>query len=180
MHKEPKLLGLLTSFCSAIIPLIAFAQAPAEAQFARQFLDALQPRSIAEKREYCGYFGYDPSGKFVATRATRGTLDGCLAAEPPHDLDLVASYHTHANYEPEHDSEVPSADDVLGDQEEGVDGYVSTPGGRVWFIDGERAIAHQVCAIGCVTADPRFRAETDPDWTVPPRLTLDDIYDRSE
>ncbi len=154
------------------------AQPRVEANFAKATLEALQEISIAEKREYCGYIGYTITNQLKATKATPGDLTSCLAEEPPASLDVIASYHTHANYDPDQDSEVPSAEDVLGDQEEGIDGYVSTPGGRLWFINGERAIATQVCSIGCLTADPRFRKETDPDWTVPPTLTLRDLYDR--
>lgn len=156
----------------------AQAQPRDEAALARQVLDALQPRSISEKREYCGYIGRDRNSHLVATPATAGDLTSCLADEPPPDLRITASYHTHGNYDPDQDSELPSYDDVLGDRDEGINGYLSTPGGRLWFIDGERGMATQVCSIGCLTADPRFRRETDPDWTVPPTVTLQDLYDR--
>ena len=156
----------------------AQAQPRIEANFAMQTLDALQGISIAERREYCGYLGYTRSNELIATDAVAGDLTSCLADEPPDDVDVFASYHTHGNYDPDHDSEVPSYDDVLGDQEEGIDGYVSTPGGRLWYIDGERGLATQVCGIGCLTQDPKFRKETDPDWTVPPTITLDELYDR--
>lgn len=172
---------MMTRFLPAAALLIASAataQPRFEANFAKQTLDALQRISIAEKREYCGYIGYNQNDELVATDAVAGDLTSCLADEPPEDLDIFASYHTHANYDPEQDSEVPSYDDVLGDQEEGIDGYVSTPGGRLWFVDGERAMASQVCGVGCLTADPRFVRETDPDWTIPPTITLQELYDR--
>lgn len=164
----------------ALLLLTSAAQAQPrfEAAFAKQVLDALQGISIDEKREYCGYIGYMPNNDLVATDAVAGDLTTCLADEPPEEMDIIASYHTHANYDPDQDSEVPSYEDVLGDQEEGIDGYVSTPGGRLWFVDGDRGIASQVCGIGCLTADPRFVRETDPDWTVPPTITLDELYDR--
>jgi len=160
------------------LPALALGQTRALAALATATLEALQPRSIAERREYCGYLGRTPGGQWVATPATKGDLSSCLADEPPADLELFASYHSHGNYDPDHDSEVPSSDDMLGDREEGVDGFISTPGGRLWFIDSDRRIATQVCSIGCLTQDPRFRQETDPDWTVPPSLTLQDLFDR--
>ncbi|MCA8907810.1 MAG: DUF4329 domain-containing protein [Rhodospirillaceae bacterium] len=119
-------------------------------------LDALQHTSIAENREYCGYLGVDASGQVAATPAVPGTVDSCLPDEPPEGFEIYASYHTHGAYSPDEDSEVPSYEDLQGDIEEGVDGYIATPGGRVWLnlYDDERAA--QLCGPGCVFADPNF------------------------
>jgi len=43
--------------------------------------------------------------------------------------------------------------------EDGVDGYVATPGGRLWFIDGQSGRARQICGLGCLTQDPDFKPE---------------------
>jgi hypothetical protein len=43
-----------------------------------------------------------------------------------------------------------------GDEEEGIDGWVATPGGRLWHIDTEDMVTYQVCGIGCLPSDPRF------------------------
>ena len=139
-------------------------------------LDANQPRSIAESREYCGYLGYDADGVLRSTKPARGTLDGCDIPEPPWDWDLVASWHTHGSYDHEYDSEVPSIDDMIGDLEEGVDGYIATPGGRIWKIDLDTERAFILCDVGCVTADPAFRR--DPDFPPAPSYTLFELYER--
>ena len=44
------------------------------------------------------------------------------------------------------------------DVAEGVFGYVSTPGGRVWLVDWRDATARQVCGVGA--AFRRIRATT--------------------
>ena len=73
------------------------------------------------------------------------------------DFEAIASYHTHAAYSDDMDSEVPSVDDLEIDFEEGVNGYVATPGGRVWLnlVNEGRTIL--LCGPGCVYVDPGFR-----------------------
>jgi len=131
----------------------------AEVAFIKARLNAIQPRSIAEDREYCGYLGLLPNGDFAISPPKRGAPAGCTPANPPANMRIIASYHTHAAYAPRYDSEVPSATDLEGDISEGINGYVSTPGGRLWFTDGAARSTTQVCGIGCVAADPRFRPE---------------------
>jgi hypothetical protein len=45
-----------------------------------------------------------------------------------------------------------------GDADEGIDGYVATPGGRLWYIDTVDMVASQLCGIGCLPRDPKFVA----------------------
>jgi hypothetical protein len=135
----------------------AVAQEASEMAAARAILMELQPRSFAENREYCGYIGILPDGRHMATEVTRGRRDSCLSrGDESRFLEVTASFHTHAAFEWDADSEVPSVEDVLGDMEEGVDGYVATPGGRFWFIDGARGVARQICGLGCLGQDPDF------------------------
>lgn len=49
--------------------------------------------------------------------------------------------------------------DVEGDMSFGVNGWVATPGGRLWFIDGETGSTRQVCGRDCLPSDPNFFAE---------------------
>lgn len=139
-------------------------QSAAEISFIKSTLNALQPRSIAENREYCGYLGLDASGAFAVSPPKRGGLDGCMPNDPPAGLQLLASYHTHAAYQFEYDSETPSIDDLEADIAEGVDGYIATPGGRVWYNDALGRQAVLLCDINCITADPQFRP--DPDFPI--------------
>jgi len=74
---------------------------------------------------------------------------------------IFASYHTHSAYAPGYDNEVPSVQDLLSDFEFGLDGYVSTPGGRVWRVDYATRSTYQVCGRGCVYMDPQFRPDAE-------------------
>jgi hypothetical protein len=124
---------------------------------ARAVLMELQPRSFSENREYCGYIGRMPDGTFMATEVTRGRRDSCLSrGDESRFVEVTASFHTHAGFDRDADSEVPSVDDMRGDMEEGVDGYVATPGGRFWYIDGARGVAVLICGLGCIGQDPDF------------------------
>lgn len=132
------------------------AQDQAEIRLVKQVLSQVNELSFKNNREYCGYIGFDASGKMVATPAKKGRIDSCLANEPPEDMVLVASYHTHGAFTPDALSEIPSSSDLEGDQEEGIDGYVATPGGRLWYIDGQDMIASMICSLGCLPQDPAF------------------------
>lgn len=52
---------------------------------------------------------------------------------------------------------------MLGDIDEEIDGYISTPGGRFWFVDSSEELAAQICGEHCLTSDPRYRPEIDYD-----------------
>ncbi|WP_224816275.1 DUF4329 domain-containing protein [Hasllibacter sp. MH4015] len=135
----------------------ARAQDAAELAAARAVLLQLQPRSFAENVEYCGYIGRMPDGRLMATEVSRGDSFGCLSrADESRFVEIVASFHTHAGFDRSALSEVPSSDDVMGDHAEGVNGYVATPGGRLWYIDGARQVATQICGLGCMGQAPGF------------------------
>lgn len=174
----------LTLTACATVPIIAFPaerpqpQSPAEISFITDILNTLQARSITENREYCGYLGLTPTGDFAISPPKRGSKAGCRPDEPSADLRILASYHTHAAYAVQYDSEVPSFDDLEADIEEGVDGYIATPGGRIWFNDADGAQATMLCGLTCITADPNFR--TEPDFRVLNSYTLDGLWDRQD
>jgi hypothetical protein len=49
---------------------------------------------------------------------------------------IVASLHTDGAFEYVTPAECPSVVDVEADESEWINGYVSTSGGRLWFVDG--------------------------------------------
>ena len=126
--------------------------------FAISFLDGIQQRTFEANREFCGFFGVDRSGKIVATEPSRGELDSCLPPEADASVTVFASYHSHGAFDPEVDSEVPSLADLKADVEENVDGFIGTPGGRVWVNDFEDRIAYLLCE-ECIEADEAFEPE---------------------
>ena len=143
-------------------------------QFAKSVLDALQPQSIAQGREYCGYIFEMDDGTLAATAALRGGESFCDLPEA--DNSVIASYHTHGGFSEDYDNEVPSVDDVEGDFDAGIDGYISTPGGRIWLVDYSDQIARQICSELCVTSDPNNDA--DDAGFVPQSFTLPELRDR--
>jgi hypothetical protein len=141
------------------LPAPAHAQSQEEIDFARRLLDSLQKASIAQNREFCGIIGITNEGELIASTPRRGTVASCEPREPRGIDEAIASFHTHAGFDDDYDSEVPSADDIIGDMEDGLDGYVATPGGRLWFIDGQSGTARQICGLTCLTQDPNFVPE---------------------
>lgn len=136
----------------------ALAQPAGEAAVARGILAQLQDRSFSENREYCGYVGVLDDGSYMATDVTRGRRDSCLSrGDESRFVEVTASFHTHAGFDPEADSEVPSVSDAEGDMDERVNGYVATPGGRLWFIDARSGTATLICGPGCLGQDPAFQ-----------------------
>ncbi len=111
---------------------------------------------IRDGIEYCGYLGFDDQGELVASAATPGEEASCLPDEPRRIAVVVASYHTHGGFSHEYFNEIPSGDDMEGDEEEGIDGWVATPGGRLWYFDTTDMVTWQICGIGCLASDPNF------------------------
>ncbi len=144
---------LLIALCSATP---ALAQDTAEVTLIKSIFETLNPLSIAENREYCGYIGLDDAGNLVASDPTPGDDASCLSDDPVEITVITASYHTHGGYAEDYASELPSADDYEGDEAEGIDGYVATPGGRLWYIDTLDETVSQICGLGCLPSDPNF------------------------
>ncbi|MGB7417610.1 MAG: DUF4329 domain-containing protein [Erythrobacter sp.] len=126
-------------------------------RFAREQLDTLQERSFASDRELCGIIYETSDGKLGASRSNDGDEASCdLRYFDEPGMVPVASFHTHGGHSRRYDGEVPSVIDLQSDIASGLDGYVSTPGGRFWHIDHEAGVANLVCGPGCVTQDPRY------------------------
>ena len=125
---------------------------------AKSTLNKLQGPSIRENREYCAFVGQSPSGKIAVPETFKGTADSCGISYPfESGWILTASLHTHAGYDPAYNSEFPSSTDIAADRSGGTHGYLSTPGGRFWFVNGNTVVATQLCGVGCLQKDPRFR-----------------------
>ncbi len=125
--------------------------------FAADHLATIQARSFRDNVEYCGLFGLDIDDNLVATKAMRGQADSCEPEVGPPDLEVLATYHTHGGYSRNNDTEVPSVFDLTGDIDEGVDGYIATPGGRLWLNLVEERVSVLLCGPGCLPTDPDFR-----------------------
>ena len=160
------------------LPVILLITAPATAQDARELqlvrdvFASLQPLSIRKKREYCGYLGLTRQGKMVATDPVAGDMASC-AAPFPAGIAVIASYHTHGTYDARYFDEMPSLQDLESDSATYLNGYVATPGGRLWYIDGRQKVTHQICGVGCLAVAPLFSKADDGE--VAAAYTYDDL-----
>jgi uncharacterized protein DUF4329 len=133
----------------------------------------LQHLSFATGREYCGYVGETPNGELVFTEMQRGGHSGCTPKTPLDGTTLNASIHTHGSYDHEVPAEFPTVLDMQSDAKEGVNGYIATPGGRLWYIDSRALVAVQLCGVGCLPQDPDFHPGDD--GVIPKRLTIGEL-----
>jgi len=161
---------------ATFVPLAVFAQSAEEDALMRTTLSELNVQSFAEGIEFCGYVGFTADGALAISPATRGDESSCLADDPVNLEVVVASYHTHGDFSTEYSSETPSGTDMEGDEDEGIDGWVSTPGGRLWYIDTTDMITFQVCSIGCLAQDPNFIAGDDGEIAMD--YTYDELVER--
>lgn len=126
--------------------------------FARKELAGMQARSFTEKVELCAIIFEDSEGALQSSEVRAGneaTCDLQYFDEP--GMAPLASMHTHGAFDADYDSEVPSLIDLDGDVESQMDGYVATPGGRLWRVDWQQSRAVQVCGEGCLGRDPAYR-----------------------
>ena len=156
----------------------ATAQNQSEIALMRQVFAQIQPLSFDTGREYCGYIGLNAAGELIASAATRGRRNSCRSRDPIELEVIFASYHTHGSFAGDEGHEVPSASDMEGDADEGIDGYVATPGGRLWYIDTEEMVTYQICGRGCLPQDPGFTAF--PDGWIAESYSYDDLVDYLE
>lgn len=167
--------SIAATFVAVLQSGAVFAHEPVDRGRVIAFLETVQLLSLEEGREFCGYI-VRVRDKVRATPPIRGKAYECLPREPLANVEIIASYHTHGRFADDADSEVPSVDDMLGDREEGIDGYIVTPGGRVWFHDVDKGVVDLICALECVTADPEHDdSYFDP---VAPRYTLEELSAR--
>jgi hypothetical protein len=133
----------------------ASAQSRQEIDVMLDLFADLQLQSFAKQREYCGFLGRDSSGQLRASDPVPGNRDSCPLVWPD-DLEVIASYHTHGTFDFAYYNELPSDTDMLNDQDLGVNGWIATPGGRLWYVDSKQMVAKQICSVGCLPIAPGF------------------------
>lgn len=133
-----------------------------EKSLAVALFTALQQRSFELEAELCGYILRDAGGFLRMTGPYPGDEFSC-AAPFPETGTVLASWHTHGSYSDDAYNELPSDLDVQSDAEEEIDGWIATPGGRLWFVDGETLVSTLICGQGCLPVDPAY----DPSQTGP-------------
>lgn len=169
------LASLVAAATIALAPM-AHAQSAAETEFVMSLYRSMNQLSIAFNREVCGHILVDDQGRYSTTKASWGGEASCASLPLDPSVRAVSSWHTHAAYGPAYDGEVPSTIDVEGDLSTGLNGWVSTPGGRLWFIDGQTGNMRQVCGLRCLPNDQTFLQ--DDQGPVAESYTIDGLYAR--
>ncbi|MBT5032208.1 MAG: DUF4329 domain-containing protein [Proteobacteria bacterium] len=104
---------------------------------ARARLNSVNPISVRENREYGGYVYQAADSSFATTAPIVGDASSVDLPDPnfavPNGTTARASYHTHAAFDPEFESEVFSDTDLEGDQLDNIDGYLATPTGAFLY-----------------------------------------------
>jgi hypothetical protein len=147
-----------------LIPLVWLA-GPALAQGAEEtayviamFTEQAQPLSFAEQVEVCGFVGFGPDGALTHSAPELGDYASCPLSWPD-GMRMLASYHTHGIHDADYENELPSIQDLEGDMARGVQGWVATPGGRLWYVDAGRGQIVLMCPTGCLPVYPTYRPE---------------------
>ncbi len=175
-----RLITALTLF-GLLLPLAAtpaLAQSSALQELARKQLQDLQPISIRQNREFCGVIGRAKDGRLIAGPIRRGKRARCQVGELPPNTTLVATFHTHGSYLRRFDNEVPSIIDFETEIALGSIGYVSTPGGRFWMVNGPKAEVRLICGVGCLPWDPNFKDQEEKLGKIRDRYTRKQLYAR--
>lgn len=167
--------GYVLAICTMCLPGVVWAQSSEDVAAVQKMFAPLQLRSFEKQSEFCGMIGVDDAGRLVFAPARKGTLDSCVPDDPVGAVRIVGSYHTHGHFVWENDSEVPSLEDVWADMDEGVNGWVATPGGRLWYIEGATGDIWQICGFGCLPQDPKFISGLS--GHIPQRMTLEELED---
>ena len=176
IHKSLIAFSLLVIVTSAPITTDAQQRRYSEPEihaFAMAQLNAFQEASFRNDREYCGLIGLNKDGILTATQARQGDVNGCRLKRKPWRFKTIATYHTHGAFNRRADTEVPSISDLKHDFKQRVNGYIATPGGRVWFNDSSQRISTLLCQQGCLQTDPNY---FDCPTTTPRQsYTIDDL-----
>jgi len=168
--------GLIAAAALAFLPAKAPAQSAEELAYVMGLFTSMNQLSVRFDREVCGFILRDPDGSYRSTKASWGGHASCASLPLEPGAEVVSSWHTHAAYSRDYDNEVPSIQDVEGDISFGVNGWVSTPGGRLWHIDDNTETLRVVCDLECLPADPQ--ATDQFHQAVPRSMTLTELYNR--
>jgi hypothetical protein len=175
-RKMRHLARLLLVVALTVPATTAHAQSVQETAFIRGLMESMNALSVRFNREVCGYILRHPNGAYSSTKVSWGGHASCASLPVVDGMNVIASWHTHAAWGRGYDGEVPSIQDVEGDMRQGIDGWVGTPGGRLWHVDGQTGTIRQVCGRGCLPEDPNFLPEEH--GPVGQRYTLDGLYAR--
>lgn len=146
--------------------------------YARATLAGIQSRSINNNQEYCGVIFEDEEGNLQTSTIYPGERAACaLDWGVPLGNHVVASFHSHGGFDTQYASEIPSSVDLATDIDARIDGFVGTPGGRIWHNKWREEATELLCGEGCLQVDPRYQRFKD---TSNRRLNIAERYSMGE
>ncbi|MFW5655551.1 MAG: DUF4329 domain-containing protein [Roseicyclus sp.] len=166
----------LAVLLAAGVSKASHAQSEGETAYVLALMESMNQLSVRFDREVCGFILRNADGRYSSTKVSWGGNASCASLPLEPGASVISSWHTHAAWSRGYDGEVPSILDVEGDMSMGINGWVATPGGRLWHVDGQTGALRQVCGRGCLPVDPHFVAEEH--GPVPDRLSLEGLYAR--
>ncbi len=114
---------------------------------ARAALAGINPSSVRESVEYGGAVYRNPDGTFSHADPVRGGPHS-VAFNPhaivPAGTQATAAYHTHGSNDPGFLNEFFSPQDIVFFVVNGVDGYLGTPAGRMFYYQRARDTVFQL------------------------------------
>ena len=156
------------AFATVVFSLLTRGRPPARERvvsteqltsYARATLAEIQPRSIANNQEYCGVIFEDEEGNLQTSKIYAGERAACaLDWGVPLGYYVVASFHSHGGFDTQYASEIPSSLDLATDIDARIDGFVGTPGGRIWHNRWQNEATELACGEACLPVDPRYEA----------------------
>ncbi|MBY4893406.1 DUF4329 domain-containing protein [Rhodobacteraceae bacterium N5(2021)] len=176
MRSMTSVQAALVAAAAVLFAPVAQAQDAREMEFVRGMMESMNQLSVRFNREVCGFILQDDAGNYSSTKASWGGEASCASLPLEAGQRAVSSWHTHAAWGLGYDGEVPSIQDVEGDMRFGVNGWVGTPGGRLWYVDGTTGTMTQACGRDCLPVDPNFYPEEH--GPVAETYTLDGLYTR--
>ena len=185
-----KLLYGLCAVAFAVVMLNLLTQGRPEARerivstseltdYARETLADIQTRSIRNNQEYCGVIFEDEQGNLQTSTIYPGERAACaLDWGVPLGNHVVASFHSHGGFDTQYASEIPSSLDLATDIDARIDGFVGTPGGRIWHNQWQEEATELLCGEGCLETDPRytqFKRSTGARSNIARRYTMGEL-----
>lgn len=147
--------------------------------YAKQTLSDIQGRSLANSQEYCGVIFEDEEGNLQTSTIYPGERAECAFDwGVPLGFHVVASFHSHGGFDTQYASEIPSSVDLATDIDARIDGFVGTPGGRIWHNQWEKEATEMLCGEGCLEVDPRytqFKQRTGARSNIARRYSMDEL-----
>lgn len=145
--------------------------------YAKQQLNTLQARSFANDQEFCAIIYEETGGTLGTSKIREGSEASCdIAYFDGPGMKPLASIHTHGSHDRNYDSEVPSLIDLNSDIESRTDGYIATPGGRLWRNDWQNKRSVLLCGEGCLDQDPAYKP--CPADVLPDRFSFGELKQR--